>query len=135
MIDRRLMLIHLRERSAYGWAMRNDANAVDNIGAKNAWEQYANEVDALIQEMQSEPDDVADMGIPITGQEQAQSGTQTVKGPLLIIPGWLDIGNWPMPSVEYSPLDAETVLVRYGPNRPWWVEKASKVKPREGGKE
>jgi len=49
--DRDLEMIRLKEREAFGWAMRNDASSHDQFGAANAWENYANTCKSLQDEL------------------------------------------------------------------------------------
>ena len=45
--DRDLEMIRLKEREAFGWAMRYEASSKDQFVAANAWENYANTCKSL----------------------------------------------------------------------------------------
>lgn len=132
--DRRLMLVHLREREAFGRAMAHDAATRDRR-ASVGWQQYVMTVESLREELESEePDAAPNMGIPIPVQE-CRDGHDG-KTPIYLGRVVLDepiTGNPQWRNVEYMFADVPGgALARFGNGRPWFEVKASDIMPRDG---
>jgi len=131
MMDRNLMLIYLKEREAFGWAMAAEANSRNMDGAKLAWDEYAMICGNLREELESEPAPTVTAEARPEVLLQAcdiKENAPILNGRILSNRGKTAVFT----DVEYLLVEGKSVLARYSPNRPWFEVKASDIIPMEG---